>query len=72
MTTQTLSMTEVKHGDFAGLVIEEIQASKLRGMKAVRVTHKAIEGFEARALVAKDFSVGAIIEEVKSCVRLQF
>ncbi len=72
MTTQTLSITEIKHGDFAGLLIEEIHTRKLRGMKAVRVTHKSIKGFEARALVAKDFSVGAIIEEVKNCVKLRF
>ncbi|CAM0035062.1 hypothetical protein SIPHO059v1_p0091 [Vibrio phage 264E42.1] len=72
MTTQTLSMTEIKHGDFAGLLIEEIHASQLRGMKAVRVTHKSIKGFEARALVANDLGTWSIIEEVKNCVKLRF
>lgn len=72
MTAQTIAMTEIKHGDFTGLMIEEIQASKLRGMKAIRVTHKAIKGFEARALVAKDLGTWSIIEEVQKSVRLQF
>ncbi|CAM0041820.1 hypothetical protein VPHK404_0016 [Vibrio phage K404] len=72
MTIQTLATTEIKHGDFAGLLIEEIHASQLRGMKAVRVTHKAIKGFEARALVANDLGTWSIIEEVKKSVRLQF
>lgn len=67
-----IKTTEVNHGDFAGLLIEEISTRRLNGMKAVRVTHKAIEGFEARALVAKDLGTWSIIEEIKNCVKLRF
>lgn len=67
-----IKTTEVSQGDFAGLLIEEISTRRLNGMKAVRVTHKSIKGFEARALVAKDLGTWSIIEEIKNCVKLRF
>lgn len=62
--------TEVTSGNLSGLVIELIHCSSLRGMIAVRVTHKLISGFEARGLVAGGTTVDRIIEEVQNKVRI--
>lgn len=66
-----ITKTEVTSGNLNGLVIELIHNLSLHGMIAVRVTHKAIDGFEARGLVAGGTTVDRIIEEVETKVKLR-
>lgn len=70
MYVQNKQTTEIQVGEFKGLVIEEMIVRGLNGLKAVKVTHEKITGFEARALVALTMGTGDILKEVRTSVRL--
>lgn len=63
--------TEFTSSDYAGLIIEQIWHSTLDGLKAVKVTHKSIPNFEARALVAEELPITDIFSEVIQRVRVR-
>lgn len=70
MKALNTKITDIEVGEFKGLRIEEIAVDKLKGMKAVKVTHRMIAGFEARALVAATMGTGDIFREVRTSVKL--
>ncbi|CAM0006652.1 hypothetical protein VPHK379_0014 [Vibrio phage K379] len=72
MQATNTKITDIEVGEFKGLRIEEIAIDKLNGMKGVKVTHRMIAGFEARALVALTVGTGDILKEVRESVRLTF
>ena len=64
------TVTELALGDYAGLIIEEVYLVDLHCIKVVKVTHKAIEGFEARAMIASTMTTIEIFEAIKKDLRL--
>ena len=63
--------TEFTSSEYSGLIIEQIWHSALDGLKAVKVTHKSIPNFEARALVDEKLPIADIFSEVVQRVRIQ-